>query len=1456
MSSRHWMRRPGFSSAATAALSLLALLLAAGLLVQCARDFAPDQGEGGIDLVYALPLGMPQGVVLDSLRLWVTDGSGRDLIPPLAAPLAGSGQSVSLEIRVPAGDDRSVWMQFEGSGPYGRGTVAAGASSGLRILPGAVTSTHITLSGTVPELRAIEVRPGDLQYLVHWSRIPRALDYELREDRPDGTQTWVEPDTSRVLGLPGPTGFAGLLGHPAGSRQPAGLHVSTGARLRDPGRTVRSAVSDTTYYLVRSRMPRGGASLFSDSVGIYLPVLTDLPRLLAVNPVEWAVDVPDTAAIGLLFDRDMDPSSLRDTTLTLEPLSGGPAVPLTFFWARPDSLAITHPSLRWSEGYRLRVRPDLREAGGLGRPLDQAPQEPGLQGFESLFTVEAYDPLQVLSVTPAAGTALADMDAVLRIEFNRPVRSSTISPETIVLADSLGQIVPAERRLLSEGRVVEIDPGGPLRYGWGYRLTATAGVRDGRGSNGYPLDQDESSPYTFESFTSAFHTVRQPQGPSVERVVPEEGEQNAAPFRPIWIRFSEPVDPWTVVARTTFKVLQRGATVGGEVFHDAEARTFWFDPTQDLRHDLTYTVEVTPGVRDPDGNPLDEDRETAGYQSFLSEFRVEEVFLVDRILPSFNEQNVPIETDVTLRFGTTSVDLSRIDSSTLFLERNGERVPWSLLEFSVDTTRLVFRPEQPLRYSSEYAVHVDTLLLSLRGSRFDLLPGTPGYQPFRSTFTTEPESLPPRVTSIDPGPGERDVPVDTAVRVDFNVPIDPVSVNINTFRLVRMEDGVWLQGSRIFSSDGTSITFTPVQRLETSTDYRLEISPEIRDRYGVLFDQEPGEPGNQGFSSTFRTEPERIPPRVDPGRVHPVDATENVSVRDSVVIGFSEPMASLVNLLEAFSLRSEDGASTAGEGSLSQDGLTFTFRPASLLLAGTPYEIQVDTTAVDRAGNRLDQFPESADRQPFRSAFATEFLDPIPPSVLSSDPGVGEQNVPLTVSPVLHFSEPVEFVTEATVFVEDPHGVPVPVREIVAADDARSFTLVLEAPLLPNSEYTLVASTGVLDPAGNPLDQDPDLPGEQPYRADFHTLSQNLAPRVVAWSPPDGHEGFDPSGVLELVFSEPMDTLTAVFPNLALHRMNVGPVEGEITWDADRTHFYFRPSAGLVSGDGYRLVALSGLRDEQGTPLDQGGEAGADFETTFTVGFRPVADAGASVCDPAHGATVTVDGSASADADGSVIRATWDWGDGTVETLTTPGPGWMERTHVYPCIDSKGCDGLDNDGDGQVDEAGPEACDESYRIVLTVMDDDSLTASDTTGVAFCAFRVLPHDVFPPDGAAGVDTVLAAARVRLSRLVPLEDVNEEHFVLQDSVGTPVDVTLTLEAPGLTISLAPADTLLPNTLYILRVIPPFSSVDGRGFDQDPCQPGDQPFASAFRTAAAGLRAVPLEAPSTQERSASSR
>jgi hypothetical protein len=131
------------------------------------------------------------------------------------------------------------------------------------------------------------------------------------------------------------------------------------------------------------------------------------------------------------------------------------------------------------------------------------------------------------------------------------------------------------------------------------------------------------------------------------------------------------------------------------------------------------------------------------------------------------------------------------------------------------------------------------------------------------------------VSSVLPGAGTVNVPIDATVTVAFSEPADPATVSSSSLYL--MSNGNRVSGSLTLSADRTTAIFTPAAPLAGFALYQVVVTTDVRDRVGRALPQI--------FLSTFTTV-DVNPPSVTV--VSPADGAVEVATDGVVRITFSE----------------------------------------------------------------------------------------------------------------------------------------------------------------------------------------------------------------------------------------------------------------------------------------------------------------------------------------------------------------------------------------------------------------------------------------------------------------------------------------------------------------------------------------------------------------------------------------
>lgn len=394
---------------------------------------------------------------------------------------------------------------------------------------------------------------------------------------------------------------------------------------------------------------------------------------------------------------------------------------------------------------------------------------------------------------------------------------------------------------------------------------------------------------------------------------PERGEELGA-HNPVTLVFNAPMDRASVEA--AFKITP---LVKGEFKWDDD-KTLHFVPAADgFERQETYQVTVDTTARGKNGLAL----------SKPVSFRFQAVgyLEVTQVLPAPDATEVKPDSTITVMFNRPVVPLTTIEEQS--------KLPQPL-EFSpsvkgsgewLNTSIYVFRPES-LTPSATYTVKVKAGLTDTAGAILK--------EDYTWSFTV----MAPRVISSWPTASDDYVPLDVAIKVKFNQPMDRASVEA-AFGLHREKGG---QGPKLpgrFGWDDKSNTmiFTPTQRLELETWYTGNVPAGVKSATGQATML-------KEYTWHFFTVPY---PRIL--KTDPADGAQNAETYGSFEIFFSapiDPKTVMPNVRIAPEPKATD-VYTYFSSSRRAFVLSFPRQPS------TDYSITIGPDVADPYGNKINQ---------------------------------------------------------------------------------------------------------------------------------------------------------------------------------------------------------------------------------------------------------------------------------------------------------------------------------------------------------------------------------------------------------------------------------------------------------------------------------------------------------------------
>ncbi|HMA35603.1 MAG TPA: Ig-like domain-containing protein [Chloroflexia bacterium] len=382
-----------------------------------------------------------------------------------------------------------------------------------------------------------------------------------------------------------------------------------------------------------------------------------------------------------------------------------------------------------------------------------------------------------------------------------------------------------------------------------------------------------------------------------------------AGLAPIAVTFSEAMDHPS--AQTAF-VLQPAAP--GDFTW--QTNTLVFTPHAPLAPSTTYSVTVGSGAKTQGGQglaaPLAVQFKTAAPPAIL------------RTLPSAGAAEVPTDTIITISFNRPMIPLTALDHQP-------DAGQWVSIQPAVagrwvwlGTAAAGFHAATGFLPATEYAVTANAGWPDATG--IGLRQGTT----FR--FTT----IKPAILSVEPDNGTSLVPLDTAIVVRFNQPMDHDSVQ-QAFTSHVHDRSAALPGNYAWSPDSTVLTFTPGSLLEFSQTYDVLVAGTVKPATGNAV-QLAAHDNSWTFTTTTPTQVQ----------AHSPENSGDQPVPPSTSFGFSfnNPLASGQDIAQYFTV---DPAPQGYHNQLTFSG-TSAYTEAVQLLPNTTYNFALQAGLRDKWG--------------------------------------------------------------------------------------------------------------------------------------------------------------------------------------------------------------------------------------------------------------------------------------------------------------------------------------------------------------------------------------------------------------------------------------------------------------------------------------------------------------------------
>ena len=292
----------------------------------------------------------------------------------------------------------------------------------------------------------------------------------------------------------------------------------------------------------------------------------------------------------------------------------------------------------------------------------------------------------------------------------------------------------------------------------------------------------------------------------------------------------------------------------------------------------------------------------------------------------------------------------------------------------------------------------------------------------------------------------------------------------------------------------------------------------------------------------------------------PLNSAINTPLDQVIAVTFNEA----INPSTTQTVFTLQQGTTVVPGTVSTNGATITFTPASPLAPNTTYTATVTVSSVDLLGHATLQSTNTW-------TFSTGGF--VTPSVISTDPAPNATGVFINKNVSATFNMPMNASTiNGTTFTVMQGTTP------VAGNVSYDGTNAIFNPNVDfaiNTQYTATITTGAKNIQGTTIAKN--------YVWKFTTGSV-LAAKVLSTDPLNNATNVAANKVISINFSMPMDVSTFTSANITL-KSGTTTILGNLTYNLTKDVAYFTPSSNLLLNTTYTATVTTAVKNAAGVPL-------------------------------------------------------------------------------------------------------------------------------------------------------------------------------------------------------------------------------------------------------------------------------
>ena len=483
------------------------------------------------------------------------------------------------------------------------------------------------------------------------------------------------------------------------------------------------------------------------------------------------------------------------------------------------------------------------------------------------------------------------------------------------------------------------------------------------------------------------------------------------------------------------------------------------------------------------------------------------------VSPAAGTVDVPLNVVPTIEMNEPLDRTSATAASSVLLYDGflGQFVP-STVTLDVTGRLITVVPSQLLAVNRAYALYIGwyAAIKDVAGNQFG---GT--VYGFTTGFATD--TTGPTLVVINPPDGETGVPVNTALALKFDRPINAAA---RAAGLQILKAGAPVAGTFTFADELRRINFVPAVPWDSNTTYTIALSSGLIDLAGNSLTN----PGMRTFTTGTATDTSA--PTVT--GFSPQYGDTNVGLHPTIRVTFSEPInpMTLVPQSTFFLYNVNLNVFVPTTMTIAPNRQSATLTPVGNLNPFTQYYFYV-VSFYDVAGN-----PAGGSVIYFTTGDAS---DATPPTVQVATPAAGTTNVPVNALVQVRMSEPIDPTSIDNTTLQ---LTPAAAGTVTLLADRRTIKLTLSGTLAPSTAYTLNVS-GARDTTGNQMS-----PFSAPFTTADSSTPDTTAPTVVSFNPANGATNVALTPPITITVSEPIDP-SRVGPNSMGVYVNNGTIRAD-----------------------------------------------------------------------------------------------------------------------------------------------------------------------------------------------------------------------------------------------------------------------------------------------------------------------